>query len=105
MHETVKEQIDAKHVDFFAKKQENGELEFIEYLKSEDGGAVLNSNGEIIVEKLVGDSATIGYGSNQKDVYTIEKVREGVYYLKYYDKSGTSKTIVEINVLSSVTTN
>ncbi len=84
-HLGVKEKI-----EFLALQKESyrDETDFIEYLKSKE---YIDDNGIIDMEKVFDRKANYGNGTNEKDVYKIEK--DDKYILNYYDKSGVATEI------------
>lgn len=84
-HLGVKEKI-----EFLALQKESyrDETDFIEYLKSKE---YIDDNGIIDTKKVFDKKANYGNGTNEKDVYKIEK--DDKYILNYYDKSGVATEI------------
>lgn len=84
-HLGVKEKI-----EFLALQKESyrDETDFIEYLKSKE---YIDDNGIIDTKKVFDKKTNYGNGTNEKDVYKIEK--DDKYILNYYDKSGVATEI------------
>ena len=94
-HANVKEAFTIKQGDYTIDKAKGNIKGFIEYIKSEDGKSVLRENGEIDVIKLTGTKQSLGNGTNKSDVYMVESTDGKTYYLKYYDKEGNSRDLLE----------
>ena len=94
-HANVKEAFTIKQGDYTIDKAKGNSKGFIEYIKSEDGKSVLRENGEIDVIKLTGTKQSLGNGTNKSDVYMVESTDGKTYYLKYYDKEGNSRDLLE----------
>ena len=94
-HANVKEAFTIKQGDYTIDKAKGNSKGFIEYIKSEDGKSVLRENGEIDVIKLTGIKQSLGNGTNKSDVYMVESTDGKTYYLRYYDKEGNSRDLLE----------
>lgn len=95
-HSNVKEKIRQKLSEhklgqYFNNKTDN----FIDYLKSEDGGAVITTDGTVNIDNILKGNR-IGSGTGTSNVYKIEKVSEEKYKLNYYDKDSN---VHEIDVI------
>ena len=101
VHGTVKESFTLKQGDYTIDKTKGNEKDFIEYIKSDDGNNILNSNNEVNVPNLVGKKLDLGNGTNKSDVYMVESADEITYYLRYYDKDGVSRDLLEFKVDST----
>lgn len=101
VHGTVKESFTLKQGDYTIDKTKGNEKDFIEYIKSDDGNNILNSNNEVNVPNLVGKKLDLGNGTNKSDVYMVESADEVTYYLRYYDKDGVSRDLLEFKVDST----
>lgn len=95
IHATVKENFTLKQNQYEIDKALGHNESFIDYLKSSDGGNILNNNNEVNVENLVGSKQKLGNGTNHSDVYVVESDDEINYILRYYDKNGEHKDILE----------
>ena len=105
VHGKVKEAFLLKQSEYAIKKAEGYENDLIQYLKSTDGNNILNENNEINVNNLLGNSENLGNGNNKLDVYMVESNDEITYFLRYYDKNGESKDLLEFQINGDSTSN
>ena len=96
-HGTIKEGISLQYSDYeIDRKTETQEINsFWEFLL--DSG-IIDANGVINIEKLVGAELSTGKGNatDKKDVYILEEI-ENQYVLKYYDDNSNDEILWQIN--------
>lgn len=105
IHGKVKEAFILKQSEHTLKKTEGYEKDLIQYLKSADGNNILNENNEINMSNLLGNSESLGNGNNKSDVYMVESDNGTTYFLRYYDKKGESKDLLEFQINGDSTGN
>lgn len=92
-HAYVKETVMFELAEY-EMKGKNGN--FLDYLKSEDGGKILTTNNVIKVSNFQGGEPNLGKGEGS-DIYVLENM-EDEYILKYYDKNQNEEIVDKFNV-------
>ena len=101
MHSNVKDAFIMKQEEYQIDKYNGTRLNLIEYLQSEVGGTILNSNNEINIEALLGSKQKLGNGSNHSDVYVVETDDQTNYVLRYYNENGEINDLLNFTVEAS----